>query len=410
MRRSFADRIVFLALVALLTDCRPPAIPERNAPGFDPMVCRNGDVADRDSSMVDCAGRLKALCEETATSDSGTMFSRLRKELESEAGCVLLYQFMCELALHESESIEAAAYLDMAIRVASDQSRLDIWRQSIDAQLEPALLITIDQAQADGDTESALEAIRWRNLLFEPDRRLTLRQIEMEAENGNDEMIVRLCNRLPASLRDLDIRIAAAAALEKLTRYDEAIEWIRPLAQSEKRMIVQERYTRLLELRHEANRPEQVRDLNQKVWVTREDLAAFVAWQFDLDVPDHSSVVMIDIQESPARAAIQACVELGLLSVGRDHRFRPLTRIQRNDLAIVCYEIIQVKRYSAVESVDGLPWDVPPGHFAARAIAMSVRLGLMTLMDDGSFQGGRQPGGAAVVDAISRLRTLVSSP
>lgn len=407
--RFLKHAIALIGILFLITACHPI----RNNPPISAeisiVVCQSEHPDIIVESNLACWQRVQDACQMVGNKTNQEIREDLQRYLEEQSGCPMIYQLICELALQEHDPIASASYLEYAIQSSQEPNNLSAWRHSIDEKLQSELMISYREAISAGDHERALGAIQIRNRLFEPIAEMALMQIELEKQLNDYEAIAKVCDSLPENMRSEAIRIEAAKAFEALRQFDRAIEWLLPVMRGRPNEETQTYFKQLSALAREANQPDEIRNIKDKQWVTREDLAAVISWRFNFEKTGSPDTVLIDIQDSFARDSIIACVELGIMKAGRDHRFRPLTRIMRNDLAIACYEILQIKHFKFPDSLNASPWDIPPGHFAALPIEMGIQLGYLDLLDDGSFQGGRQPGGASVVEALSKVEQMILS-
>jgi len=165
--------------------------------------------------------------------------------------------------------------------------------------------------------------------------------------------------------------------------------------------------------------PAEYRAIETSPTVTRAQLAALLGVRLDELLKrsrSRNAVLMTDARDHWAAPWILATVRARLMEVFPNHTFQPEAIVRRGDLAEAASRALT--SIAADNPRLGASWrnakrqfpDVSPGHLSHPAVSLAVEAGVMTTLDDGSFQLGRPVTGAEAVAAIGALEDLARRP
>ena len=178
---------------------------------------------------------------------------------------------------------------------------------------------------------------------------------------------------------------------------------------------------RISELRERlllAAMPPEFQQIETSATVSREQLAALFGVRLDdliKRAPGRDAVVITDSRGSWAAPWIMLVARTGLMEVYANHTFQPATTVRRSDLAQAASRVLSLiakERPSLATS-----WrsssrrfpDLPPGHLVYPAASLAVEAGVMSVLDDGTFQLARPVTGSEAVGAVRKLEELAES-
>jgi tetratricopeptide (TPR) repeat protein len=161
--------------------------------------------------------------------------------------------------------------------------------------------------------------------------------------------------------------------------------------------------------------PEEYRTIENSPTVTRGELAALLGVRLD-DLLKRSrtrnAVVITDARGHWASPWILSSARAGLLEVYPNHTFQPQASVRRADLAQAASRALSL--IAAHNPRMAASWrnarrqfpDVSPGHLSYPAASLAVESGVMTTLEDGTFQLTRPVTGAEAVAAVRALEDL----
>jgi len=260
---------------------------------------------------------------------------------------------------------------------------------------------------ARNDYEKALEAIHSKNEFFPFDEDHRLKEWNLLSELDRYDAVVEDVEKIDAGLMTFELFAAAGRAFNELDNYSQAVQMFNSALEIQHDPVVLNDFlkskTRLMKLHF----PPQLSSLSEEPWATREDLAAYLHWRFDLLAEVGFVPIITDIKESPSREAIEQVVAAGIMKTGRNRQFRPKKPVRKMDLAIIVQAM--ASRYPELNYTDEteLPPDVFPEHFAAEPIRDALRLGVLDLDADGQFHAGRKLSGEELIMAVEKLGEFI---
>lgn len=164
--------------------------------------------------------------------------------------------------------------------------------------------------------------------------------------------------------------------------------------------------------------PPEYRAIETSPSITRAQLAALIGVQLE-DLLKRSrrrpTVVMTDTRDHWAAPWILGVVAAGVMEAYPNHAFQPNAVLRRGELAAAASRALALvgtgrpKLEAAWRNSRRRFPDVPPSHLSYPAVAMVVEAGVMTTMEDGSFQLTRPVSGAEAMAAVRKLRELSGS-
>jgi tetratricopeptide (TPR) repeat protein len=163
--------------------------------------------------------------------------------------------------------------------------------------------------------------------------------------------------------------------------------------------------------------PDEYRTIETSPTVSRAQLAALLGVRLDALVnrtQQRNAVVITDARGSWAAPWIMAVARAGLMEVYANHTFQPNSLVRRGDLALAASRTLSL---IAVDDPKlAARWrdarrrfpDLSPGHLSYPAVSLAVEAGVMTTLEDGSFQLSRPVTGTEAVAAVRKLEELAS--
>jgi tetratricopeptide (TPR) repeat protein len=273
-----------------------------------------------------------------------------------------------------------------------------------------------EQGRIDEARQAYLDAIE-----ASPDSAFLYRELAIvEVRAGNDaRAIERLRHALALDPTDGKAAVLLGEALARVGRFDEAVASFEaaqatdPLPETERKLDDARRRAELAKL------PAEYRAIQAAAEVTRGDVAAVFAVRFGAALPPVQSrqgVLVTDVRGHWAAGWILDMVRAGIMDPLPNHTFQPRQPVRRADFAQTVSRVLAVigaRRPSAASEWRGarltIP-DVPAGHPAFPAISQAVAAGVIALAPGGVFQPGRPLSGQDLLDAASRLDSLLGSP
>jgi tetratricopeptide (TPR) repeat protein len=190
--------------------------------------------------------------------------------------------------------------------------------------------------------------------------------------------------------------LAAAVALEPNTELDEKIEDLRERAAFE-------------------TMPAEYKTIDQSPTVTRAQLAALLGVRLDELVKRtrrRNAVVITDTRGSWATPWILAVSRAGLMEVYPNHTFQPGALVRRGELAQTASRALSLiatenqRLAGSLRNAKRTFPDLSPNHLSYPAASLAVEAGVMSTLEDGSFQLTRPVTGAEAVAAVRKLEEL----
>ncbi len=164
--------------------------------------------------------------------------------------------------------------------------------------------------------------------------------------------------------------------------------------------------------------PVEYQAIEQSPTVTRGQLAALIGVHLDdllKRARRRAPVVMTDTRGNWAAPWILAVTRAGVMDPYSNHTFQPNAIVRRADLAAAASQALSLIAVERPRVAAG--WrnprrrfpDLPPGHLGFPAAALAVEAGVMSPMDDGTFQLTRPVTGAEALAAVKKLEALAGS-
>jgi tetratricopeptide (TPR) repeat protein len=161
--------------------------------------------------------------------------------------------------------------------------------------------------------------------------------------------------------------------------------------------------------------PEEYKSIERSPTVTRAQLAALLGVHLDGLIKSagrRNAVVITDMRGSWAAPWIMAVARAGLMEVYPNHTFQPETLVRRGDLARAASPALSL--IAARNPKLGASWhdarrkfpDVSPGHLNYPAASLAVEAGVMTTLEQGTFQLARPITGPEALAAVKKLEEL----
>jgi tetratricopeptide (TPR) repeat protein len=163
--------------------------------------------------------------------------------------------------------------------------------------------------------------------------------------------------------------------------------------------------------------PPEYRDIPTATTVERGQLAALLAVRLEaLIAPSRrmNAVVITDTRGHWAAQYILAVARAGVMEVYPNHTFQPAAIVRRVDLALAASRVLELIAARTPERA--ATWrdaararkfpDVGPRHLHYPAASLAVEAGVMSTVDDGSFQLTRAVTGAEALAAVEKLQEL----
>ena len=171
---------------------------------------------------------------------------------------------------------------------------------------------------------------------------------------------------------------------------------------------------RVVELMFLADLPSEVGEIPSKPSVTRGDLAALMGVRFMelLAEAGGRPVIITDTRDHWGNQWIQAMADAGIMDVDAAYRFDPAGDVRRSDLAEIVVDMINLMEYQgsgSAQSSDrqrGSFADMNATHLSYDAAQRAVVAGVMTALENDTFQPSRLVTGPEAVEAVDRLAAL----
>lgn len=165
--------------------------------------------------------------------------------------------------------------------------------------------------------------------------------------------------------------------------------------------------------------PAEYRTIEISPTVTRAQLAALLGVRLEellKRAQRKNAVVITDTRGNWAATWILSVVRAGLMEVYPNHTFQPQSTVRRGDLAQAASRTLPL--IAAENPGLGVPWrdakhlfpDLSQGHLSYPAASLAVEAGVMTTLEDGSFQLARPITGAEALAAVRALEELAKRP
>jgi tetratricopeptide (TPR) repeat protein len=161
--------------------------------------------------------------------------------------------------------------------------------------------------------------------------------------------------------------------------------------------------------------PAEFKSIETSPSVTRAQLAALIGVRLD-DLLKRASptntVVLTDTRGNWAAHWILSVSRAGIMEAYPNHTFQPNGIVRRGDLALAASRALSLvaagnpKLAATWRNARGRFPDLPEGHLSYPAAAVAVQSGVMTPMEDGSFQLARPITGTEALAAIRKLEEL----
>jgi len=164
--------------------------------------------------------------------------------------------------------------------------------------------------------------------------------------------------------------------------------------------------------------PDAYRAIPKEARLTRGQLAALIGVRFEpllREVASAQPVILTDTRQHWATSWIQSVAAAGVIDPNVNHQFQPERPITRADLAQVLSRLLDLmgpRRPVDSQGGRGAPpafSDMSPSHLSYPAATRAVSVGLLSRLDDGSFQPTRVVAGAEAIEALDRLETLAQA-
>ncbi len=161
--------------------------------------------------------------------------------------------------------------------------------------------------------------------------------------------------------------------------------------------------------------PEEYKAIEKSPTVTRAQLAALLGVHLDPLIKSagrRNAVVITDMRGNWAAPWIMAVARAGLMEVYPNHTFQPETLVRRGDLARAASHALSI--VAALNPKLASSWrdarrrfpDVSPGHLNYPAASLAVEAGVMTTLEQGTFQLSRPVTGPEALAAVKKLEEL----
>ena len=161
--------------------------------------------------------------------------------------------------------------------------------------------------------------------------------------------------------------------------------------------------------------PAEYQQIESAAEITRAQLAALLAVRLE-DLLGQSrrvnAVVITDTRGNWASPYILTAARAGVMEVYPNHTFQPAAIVRRGDLAIAASRVLEL--IASRNPQLGSQWrnarrkfpDVGPRHLSYPAVSLAVEAGVMSTLEDGSFQLTRPVTGREAVAAVGKLQEL----
>ncbi len=161
--------------------------------------------------------------------------------------------------------------------------------------------------------------------------------------------------------------------------------------------------------------PEEYRSIERSPAVNRAQLAALFGVQLDELIKSagrRNAVVITDMRGNWAAPWIMAVARAGLMEVYPNHTFLPAALVRRGDLARAASHALSLiasrnpRLASSWRDARRKFPDVSPGHLDYPAASLAVEAGVMSTLEQGTFQLSRPVTGPEALAAVKKLEEL----
>lgn len=321
------------------------------------------------------------------------------------------------LALNEHaralESFDAAVAADPAlvtVRNNADVLRLQVMQGGVGGARKAAEEGRLGDARA--AYEQAIMASPQSPFLFRELALVELRDGRLPAALTHARKAVEL---EPGDARN---HTALGDVLQAQGEYAKAIEALTAAAAAEPNDALNRRIEALRERGALAAMPEAYRAIETAPAITRAQLAALIGVQLDDVVkrgPERGAAVVTDVRGSWAAEWILPVTRAGFMEVFPNHTFQPDAGVRRGDLAAAVSRMLNViaagkpQLASRLRNARRTFTDLPAGHLSYPAASVAVEAGVMSPLEDGSFQLARPVTGVEALATIQKLQELAGS-
>jgi len=178
--------------------------------------------------------------------------------------------------------------------------------------------------------------------------------------------------------------------------------------------VLAQNVDRVRELIFLSELPSQFGEISEKASVTRGDLAALIGVRFADFIPQTGvrPIIITDSRQHWGSEWIQTVVAAGIMDVDAAYRFDPSRLVRRGELAEVLVDTLDLLEedslgLSVSASRGPLNFsDMSNAHLNYLSAQRAVEAGLLTLVEDNSFQPSRTVTGSEVVEVVGRLSDL----
>ena len=161
--------------------------------------------------------------------------------------------------------------------------------------------------------------------------------------------------------------------------------------------------------------PEEYKSIERSPAVNRAELAALLGVHLDDLIKSagrRNAVVITDMRGSWAAPWIMSVARAGLMEAYPNHTFQPAALVRRGDLARAASHALAL--IAARNPKLAASWrdarrtfpDVSPGHLLYPAASLAVEAGVMTTLEQGTFQLSRPVTGPEALAAVKKLQGL----
>lgn len=161
--------------------------------------------------------------------------------------------------------------------------------------------------------------------------------------------------------------------------------------------------------------PAEYRSIETSPTVSRAQLAALLGVRLDVLLKRagrHDAVLITDMRGSWAAPWIMSVARTGLMEVYPNHTFQPSALVRRGDLAEAASRVLSLiatdnpRLAASWRAARRKFTDLAPGHLSYPAASLAVEAGVMTTLEQGTFQLTRPVTGADAVAAVKKLEEL----
>jgi len=408
-----------------------PVVPEslQGEPGAERVergwrYLQNGDLGSAEDEFAQAVARSPGLYPAVtgmgyaalARRDYGQSAERFDEALRNEPRYVPALVGRGQALLADGRSGEALDAFERALVV--DATLVDVGRRVQVLRLRHVQEVIAEaRAAAESGRSEDARAAYAQALVLSPDSPFLYRELGV-LEQGAGEAEAALTHfRRAVELDTSDAQsfVHIGEILEQRAEYDAAEAAYQRAAAIEPGADIASRIAAVRERAREARLPAEFRAIPSSTALTRGELAALVGVRLEalIRTAPTRQVVMTDADSHWAAPWIRQVAEAGLIPEFENHTFQPGAVVRRADLAAVVRQILAVMARARPELAVWLNErpviaDMAVGHLSYPAVATAVASRVLPLEGDGRFQANRVVTGAEAVDALSRLRVLLS--